>query len=290
MNAEQQQIQTAVQQGDYARAENLIQQVLQKHPNSAKAHYIHAEVLAHQNQFKQAQQEVAAAKQLDPKITFTAPEKFGKFEAYLDVAVHHPAQKTSQTQSTVVVPAQPAPAQHGIGMMSILVGVLILVMIAYFISRMFARRPTVITTAPGYPAGGAQGYANGPTYGNGPGYGGGNGGTTIINNTTGGGYGSGVGSTVAAGLGGVAAGMMLERALDERREGEGYREAPLHEQAAYQQPVDDSESNYAEQQLEQQPIDMGNDDNSWDDGSAAGGGDSWDDSSAGGSDDSNNSW
>lgn len=104
---------------------------------------------------------------------------------------------------------------------------------------------------------------SGPGYGGGsvsPGYGtpvNGAGNNTIINN----GSGSGLGSSVAAGLGGLAAGMMLERALDSRGE-------PVREYAAGEQPIqniDASVPNYAEQQLDDQPFDMGNG-GGWDDG------------------------
>ncbi|MBV8046156.1 MAG: tetratricopeptide repeat protein [Paludibacterium sp.] len=251
MNAEQQQIQTAVQQGDYAKAEGLIEQVLQQHPNSAKAHYIHAEVLAHTGKPAQAQQEVAAAKQLDPKIGFTSPEKLGKFEAYLDVAAHAKQQTHTAAQTVAVTPAQPVENQP-IGIMPIVIGLLALVLITLLVSRLF-RRPAA-TQNGGYPPG-SQGYGGAQNYPVGT-----NGGTTIINN------GSSTGSNVAAGLGGLAAGMMLERALDDRRD-EGYREEMLREQDGYRQPLDNREADYAQQQLDDQPFDMGNNDGSWDDSS-----------------------
>jgi tetratricopeptide (TPR) repeat protein len=270
MNAEQQQIQAAVQQGDYAKAESLIEHVLVQHPNSAKAHYIHAEVLAHMGKLTQAQQEVSTAKRLDPQITFTSPEKFGKFETYLDVAAH--AHKQTATQSQTLVPTTPQPTpEQPIGVMPIVLGVLVLVLIAVVISRLFSRRQAVVQAGPTYPPAG-QGYQGAPQYPNA-------GGTTTINNGMGGG--SGAGSTVAAGLGGLAAGMMLERALDQRHE-EGYRDAEGRE--TYAAPADESvgngEADYAQRQLDDQPFDMGNDDNSWDDNSGdidntPSGGDGW---------------
>jgi len=93
-----------------------------------------------------------------------------------------------------------------------------------------------------------------------------NGGATIINN--GAGQSSGAGAAVAAGLGGLAAGMLLERALDGRNEA-------MRPGAEYEQPVGSSDAsvpNYAEQQLDDQPFDMGNDSGGWGDSSGDSGG------------------
>jgi microcystin-dependent protein len=249
MNAEQQQIQSAVQHGDYASAETLIEKVLQEHPSSAKAHYIHAEILAHTHHLAQAQQEAVTAKNLDQQITFTSPEKFGQFEAYLNTAIHQQTHATAQTQSTQVVPAQPQPVpDHGTSIMPALIGALVFAVLAVLIARMFSRRPTVISNGPSYGNGIPNGYGTPPN---------GTGNTTIINNGTG----SGIGGNVAAGLGGLAAGMMLERALDSR--GEVVREVPVNE-SPYP-PADASVPNYAEQQLDDMPFDMGNG-GGWDDG------------------------
>ena len=53
-------------------------------PNSAKPHYILAEILAHEGKLNEARAQAAQAKQLDPAIRFTSPEKFARFEAELN--------------------------------------------------------------------------------------------------------------------------------------------------------------------------------------------------------------
>ena len=83
---------------------------------------------------------------------------------------------------------------------------------------------------------------------------------------------SGVGSAVAAGLGGVAAGMLLDEALRGHGEsgfggGETRAAGPIVDQ-----PVDPAGQAYDD--LRDEPIDMGNDDSSWDD-SGSSDDDSW---------------
>ena len=253
MNAEQQQIQSAVRQGDYAKAEGIIEKVLQQHPNSAKAHYIHAEILVHSQQLTQAQQEVAVAKKLDPRITFTAPEKFGQFEAYLDSAAHQKTHAGTQTHAVVSVPS--SPAQNPVsGLLPMAGGILLFLVVVYAVFRLFTRSNNNVSGA-SYGASYGAGQSMGP-----------NGGATIINN--GAGQSSGAGAAVAAGLGGLAAGMLLERAMDGRNEA-------MRPGAEYEQPVGSSDAsvpNYAEQQLDDQPFDMGNDSGGWGDSSGDSGG------------------
>jgi hypothetical protein len=73
---------------------------------------------------------------------------------------------------------------------------------------------------------------------------------------------------VAAGLSGVAAGMLLDEALRDHRGAEGFNNAGtvIHDER------DPSAQAYDD--LRDDPIDMGNDDNSWDD-SGSGDDDSW---------------
>lgn len=57
--------------------------VLASHPDSAKAHYLYAQVLAHNGNVKKAVKEAALARHFDPAIHFTSAEKFRAFEKFL---------------------------------------------------------------------------------------------------------------------------------------------------------------------------------------------------------------
>ncbi|SDH07601.1 tetratricopeptide repeat protein [Propionivibrio dicarboxylicus] len=57
---------------DDARA--MMREVLAAHPNSGKAHYVNAELLARQGELKQAADELATAEKLAPGLPFASPE------------------------------------------------------------------------------------------------------------------------------------------------------------------------------------------------------------------------
>ena len=55
----------AAQAGNFAEAQRMMDQVLRDHPNSAKAHYVEAELLAKQGRFAAAESELATAERLE---------------------------------------------------------------------------------------------------------------------------------------------------------------------------------------------------------------------------------
>src|ERR1700712_3500752 len=77
-------VQAQIQQGHYAQAQTMMQEVVAAKPGSARAHYIYAEILAHNERFADAARETAAAKKLDPSLAVTDPEKFKAFERLID--------------------------------------------------------------------------------------------------------------------------------------------------------------------------------------------------------------
>ena len=95
-------VQKEVQQGHYAQAESMMHEVVAAKPNSAKAHYIYAEILAHNGRFDQAAQEARLARQIDPQIAFTQPDKFRAFEQSLQRE-----QATAKSQATQATQAAP---------------------------------------------------------------------------------------------------------------------------------------------------------------------------------------
>ena len=85
----------AANSGHMAEAQRMMKEVLQSHPNSGKAHYVEAELLAKQGNFTQAANELASAEKLSPGLTFATPESVSS----LKKALSHPVANASATSS-----------------------------------------------------------------------------------------------------------------------------------------------------------------------------------------------
>jgi len=246
-----QEVETEVQAGRYAQAETMMREVVDAKPGSAKAHYIYAEILAHQGKVALAAAEAQKARVLDPDVKFTDPEKFRAFEAAL-LQAQRPATRPGQDarRGQAAAPAAPAPSS-GIPGWIWIVG---LVVVGVLLWRGFSRsRNAATASAAGY-AGGVAGQPGVP----GP-YGPGGYGPGAVPP----GYAPQRGSMLGTGLaaaGGVAAGMLASELLHRRGEhgtddtnaGPGYFDSPDAGRSA----------------LEDRPIDFGSG-GDWD----AGGGD-----------------
>ncbi len=262
-------VQAEVAKGNYTHAEQMMREVVADKPGSARAHYIYAEILAHDKRFDLAAEQAARAKSIDPGLKFTQPEKFRAFEQLLEreqAAARRPA-----VTERAAVPAfrEPAalPVERSSGVPGWVWG-LGLAAVAFVAWRVLSTRRQA-APAPGYlPAPGAGtpmaagGY--GPSYGPGsmPG--------------PAGSAGSGLLGTGLAVAGGVAAGMLAEKLLSDRQSGPTN---PLFPDTARgldgglldARPADDP----AARELEERPVDFGNGDG-WSDGDAGGGGGSSD--------------
>ncbi len=269
-------VQAEVQRGNYAQAEVMMQDVVAAKPGSARAHYIYAEILAHNKRFDQAAKETAQARQIDPKIGFTDAAKFRALEQLLER--EHQAAKPRAAPMTAAAPApaslrvaSPAESSGGVPTW---VWVLGLAGLAAAVWALVTRRqqasamPMARTAgpmgsnagyAPGYGAGAAPGYGPGPGYGQQP-----SGGMGLM----------GVGLAAA---GGVAAGMLAEKMLHGGHDTAGSAASGMgaNSTSLFDQPPMD---NAAARELEQRPVDFGNGDG-W--GGDVGGGGSSDDSSDG---------
>jgi hypothetical protein len=70
--------------GDMRGAREMIDQVLSKHPGSAKAHYVKAELAARDRDTATARSELQAAEQLSPGLPFARPEAVAALRSELD--------------------------------------------------------------------------------------------------------------------------------------------------------------------------------------------------------------
>jgi len=67
------QVYAAARSGHLAEARSMMQEVVSQHPNSAKAHYVNAEVLARSGDIPAARTELAVAEKLEPGLPFATP-------------------------------------------------------------------------------------------------------------------------------------------------------------------------------------------------------------------------
>jgi Tetratricopeptide repeat len=75
------QIEQSMTQGNWSQADAQLNEVLQAHPNNAKAHYLYAQVLDREGRSSDALAQVQQARTLDPAIKFTDPARFNAMEA-----------------------------------------------------------------------------------------------------------------------------------------------------------------------------------------------------------------
>lgn len=69
-----QEVNQALKNGNIARAETLMKEVLSVHPESAKAHFKYSEILAAEGRFTEAKTELAKAETIQPGLAFAKPE------------------------------------------------------------------------------------------------------------------------------------------------------------------------------------------------------------------------
>jgi hypothetical protein len=200
-------VQAQVQRGNFAQAEVMMQDVIAAKPGSARAHYIYAEILAHNKHVDQALKEVERARQIDPAIGFTDAAKFGALVQLLQRQQSAVKPTTMTSVSPAVAAIRPVPPAQPSGGMPTWAWALGLVGLAALSWSIISRRrqspaaPAGLSTSAMAPATQAvqSGYA--PAYGPGPGY---------APAATGG---SGLMGVGLAAAGGLAAGMLAEKLL-----------------------------------------------------------------------------
>ena len=97
------QVYAAAKSGQLDNAQTMIQQVLIGHPNSAKAHYVQAEIAARQGQLPRAREALATAEKLAPGLPFAKAESVQALRTQL-------AGTVSAAPSAPAPVAAPAPA------------------------------------------------------------------------------------------------------------------------------------------------------------------------------------
>lgn len=204
----------AAQSGRMTDARKMMDEVLKAHPNSAKAHYVEAELLAKQRDFSRAQAELQTAERLAPGLPFAKAEAVQELRALVTRT-----QPSTQSIPTIEGSRRIQAVDSGdssFPWMLVIVGAGLLVFIV-LVSRYMGRRNASAMQGSG--AYGVGGYGNGysaspaaPSWGGMPGAGGvaptGGLGTGIL---------GGLATGAAVGAGVVAGEALMHRILDGER-------------------------------------------------------------------------
>ena len=95
------QVYTATRSGQLAEARTMMQEVLQAHPNSGKAHYVNAEVLAKSGDLATARTEFALAEKLEPGLPSINPRSVQELQQALNGRSGTMAQGSSESSPSI---------------------------------------------------------------------------------------------------------------------------------------------------------------------------------------------
>ena len=232
--------------GDIQGSLTMMEPVLKDHPNSAKAHYVEAELLAHAHRIGEARIELAKAQELAPGLPGVKPQSLSQ----LNAALNGTAGRVAGTGVAAPVPVQS----------SLPWGPIVVIGLAVFALLAILRR----RSAPAYvQANGAAGYPAGMTGAPGPGYAPGYGGGMPM----GGGMGAGMGGGI---LGGLASGVAMGAGVAVGEEVIG------HMFGGHQSGIGGMGGGIADPNADMGGNDFGiSDAGSWDDGGSGGGDGGW---------------
>jgi len=245
----------AVEGGRLQQAQAMMDQVLRDHPNSAKAHFVEAELLAKQGRLDMARAELGTAERLAPGLPFAKTDAVAALKRQVDA----PAARALPTQSAHALPAAAA-AEFPWGWLAVGLGLLAA---AIFFFRSLNRSRVYPAGAAGQlPAAGGFGNGAYPQAAGPAGYGPG------APPVAGGGMGSGILGGLATGAA-VGAGIVAGEALMHKVFDSGNAHAA---EPSRLQPVEPPQTAAADYNMGGSDFGV-SDAGSWDD--AGGGGDDW---------------
>lgn len=194
---------TAAQEGRYIEAQSMMDQVLKAHPDSAKAHYVQAELFARQGLRAKATDALADAERLQPGLAFVKPESVEKLRASIAAS---PRLAAPSPGRNMAAPAAAAAPQDDMRWKLLLAGAGLVGFLV--IATRFMRRRNAATAVPAgsYAYGTNTGMQPQPSYGMAP-YG-----AQPMGPVAGSGIGSGIMGGLATGAA-VGAGLVAGQAL-----------------------------------------------------------------------------
>jgi uncharacterized protein len=119
------QVYLAAEAGKFDEAQSMMDKVLSDHPNSAKAHFVEAELLARQGLFSNAGVELNTAESLQPGLPFAKPQVLQNLRSRIASASNGAIQSNMASQNTTfnVKNRQPSILLIlGIGLILLLIG------------------------------------------------------------------------------------------------------------------------------------------------------------------------
>ena len=167
------QVYQAAEAGKLGEAQTMMHEVLQAHPNSGKAHYVEAELLAKQGKNQQAETELATAERLAPGLPFAKPQAVQELKSRIggvgSTSTTNATSVRTRSELPAAAPLQSPGRESGFPWGMVLMGGALVAFIAWAARFMNRRNPP---PAPAYaaPAPVPAGYG-----GNGFGANGGNG-------------------------------------------------------------------------------------------------------------------
>ena len=159
------QVYQAAESGRLDDAHRMIGQVLQAHPESAKAHFVDAEILAKQGALSNAKNELDTAERLAPGLPFAKPQAVANLKQRIAVGIPGQAANNGFAQSGQP-PGQPFP------WMMLFIGIGAVFIIIWIVKSIFSRNAGNDSSAM-YGASPVQNYPGGgipanPPYGGAP--------------------------------------------------------------------------------------------------------------------------
>jgi len=248
------QVYSAAEAGKFNEAQSMMDKVLHDHPNSAKAHFVEAELLAKQGLFSSAGVELNTAEHLQPGLPFAKPEAVKTLKSRISSVSNGAVRPNIGSQSI------PSTVKDGMPAILLLLGIGLIALLIGFMSR---RNSNTIP---------ANSYAgNGPASNMPPV--GANGSGPVTAQAATGGMGSGIMGNLATGaaLGaGVVAGEALMHRFIDGDKNNPIPEPPRHDSPPW------NESNNISANDDMGGTDFGiADASSWDDDGDSDGGDDW---------------
>jgi len=147
------QVYQAAEAGKLSEAQTMMQQVLSAYPNSAKAHYVEAELLVRQGQAQKAQAELATAERLAPGLPFATAQSVENLKSQLGVSRAVGSSEVQRLQ----LPSASHEATFPWGLLLTGLGLVVFIV---FVVRLMAQRNQV----PAY-GGAVNGLSRGPAPG-----------------------------------------------------------------------------------------------------------------------------
>ncbi len=277
-------VEAAAQAGRLNDAHGMMQQVLKEHPDSAKAHFVDAEILAKMGRTAEARDQLNAAEKLKPGLPFAKPHAVDELRAKLGQTRPAAVQPQAQPQPQVQQQARPTPvstqqAAHNAdgfpwaALIAAIGGLVLVIVVIRLLSRPNAPQPYG-SNYQGNPAGQPNGYHPGMNLG---------GGYAPASSGMGSGILSGLATGAAVGAGMVAGEALAHHFMD-GKSGDSSSAPSQASTGNYDNSY--SNSNNSDSSYDMGGTDFGvNDDSSWSDNTAvADNSSSWSDSSGGGSD------